>query len=148
MNRRATARRGHYARGMTYVEVLLSVLLISVCLAPAMQTIRTGLSNLSNLSSSNQDSLCLTGVLDRTLSESYTNLLSATVSSSPSSGVFTNPTIYSVAPNASCPMQVNVYILRYNHALPNPFSSTSDEMLYVRAEIPNGPNHGTLTIRK
>lgn len=134
--------------GAMLLEALLAVLLLGVCLAPAMHSLLSGVAALRIAREASRETGCLQYAMERVLAHSYVDLLSAAASKSPAPGVFTNPTSHSLLAGAACPASVSVYILRYNPSLSDPFASTSDEMLYLRAVMRSGASVGTLVIRR
>lgn len=142
-----TARSLRNQNGLTYVEALLAVLVLSVCLTPGVQALRDNLAQRATLQTHQRDVECVKQALEKTLAEPYENLLPA-ASSAHAGGSFSLPSLYSLPADAVCTLPRNVYILRYDPALSTPFSTTSNDMLYVRAEIANGTALATLAIRK
>lgn len=134
-------------KGLTYVETVLAVILLAACLVPALQAVGDRTGRQTMLEEIGRQTRCLKEAMERTAIEPYSSLLSA-AKSLYSLGSFLEPTIYSLAADTSCPYQRNVYILRYDPVLVDPFTSLSDDMLYVRAEIPNGAGVGTLAVRR
>lgn len=132
--------------GMTYIEALLAVLVLSVCLVPGLQALRDNLAQGPALQNHHQDLECVKHALEKTLAEPYDNLLPA-ANSLHSAGTFSNPS-YVLPADANCASARNVYILRYNPFVSDPFATTSNDMLYVRAEIAKGIYQATLAIRK
>jgi hypothetical protein len=133
--------------GLTYIESMLGVLLLAVCLAPILQAIGNNISRHGSLQDSERDVRCLLRIKERVYAEPFGNLL-AVATSTHVGGVFLFPTSYSEAPTAACPLQHNVYILRYNPTLTDPFAAVHDEMLYVRVEQAGGASTATLAIKQ
>lgn len=137
-------------QGLTYVEVLLSVALLAACLVPAMQAVRDNNSALAAINPVLTDIDCVKQSLEKTLLIPYDTLLTMAGSTPPQNGVFFNPS-YSMEPDPSypvCTKKRDVYILRYNPTLSDPFSSASDDMLYIRAEIAGGEFFSSLAVKQ
>lgn len=139
---RMTVRRSQKCEhGLTYVEVLLAVLLLTACLAPAMDAIKNAFAMQHSLVTNQGTTQCLEQALEKPLSELYSTLLvnaksTAVYSSVSGTYSFSGPILaYSPGPDENCPEQRNVYILRYDKKLANPFSTASDKQLYIRAQI-------------
>lgn len=134
--------------GLTYVETLMAVVLLVVCLAPMLQSITNVLAQEASMAEMVKNSSCIREAMEKTMADSFSNLQS-NANSTHSSGVFGTPiSAYSLAPSEGCQYQRNVYILRYAPNLPDPFSSPKNDMLYIRVEQTDTPARATLAIRK
>lgn len=133
--------------GFTYVETLLAVLLLAVCLTPMLRSLTSMVAQETSMAEMRKNSSCVKEAMEKTLSDSYSNLLS-NAKSTYSSGVFSMPIMsYSLAPTTDCRYQRNVYILYYAPNSANPFPLSDNDILYVRIEQTGTPAKATLVIR-
>jgi type II secretory pathway pseudopilin PulG len=115
------------AEGFSYIEVLLAMILLAVCLVPAMDAVR-------NASAAPQVSLngaaalaCLKARMEEVAAEPYQNLLESYLSARPS---------YSLAKDVPCPFQRDVFISPYDPDGSPPFRSADTGLLYVSVSTP------------
>ena len=93
--------------GFSYVEVLLAVLLLGLCAAPAAEALRSALGT-ADVSATELTQLhCLTSHMERTLAVPYRSLVLA------AAGVSTPSAAYSLPADTSCG-QRDVYLSPYN----------------------------------
>lgn len=133
--------------GFTYIEAMLGALLLSVCLAPALHAINDSIARRVSLQNSERDMHCLLRTKERVFAIPFSELLGA-AKSTHAGGKFSNPTSYSNVPTAACPVKQDVYILRYDATLAEPFTTTRNDMVYVRVEQANGLSVATLSIQE
>jgi hypothetical protein len=117
--------------GLAYVEVVVAVLLVAVCIVPAANAIKnaTGAPAVAALSA--QSLACVKSQMESVLAEPYPKLLAAA-----SASISVPAAAYSQGADAACPAR-NVYIARYNGDTPATFSQTDTHLLFVRVNIAN-----------
>jgi len=124
--------------GLSYVEVLVAVALITLVLVPALDALSPGLTGSGIHKATAEDHYPLIAKLEQMLIEPYGQLNSA----ANAAGSPTTPTSYSdVYTYASGREAVrNVYIARYDgdnaDADDDPFTGTDDGLLWVQVAIP------------
>jgi type II secretory pathway pseudopilin PulG len=115
-------------QGFSYVEILVAIALISVCLVPALQALQSGLQNSAVHESRTLDHYALQGKLEELLAEPYVSLDAAATAA----GGATNSTSYSAPP-------LFVYIVRYDlddaDGDGNPLTDGEDGLLWVKVEL-------------
>ncbi|WBS01067.1 prepilin-type N-terminal cleavage/methylation domain-containing protein [Pseudoduganella sp. SL102] len=121
------ARRA--AAGMTLVEAVVALLLLSVCLVPAANALRGAIAAPGNTALAGRDLDCVTARMETVLGESYARLLAA-------AGSMTARSAYSTAANAACPA-INVFIARYGNddTVRLGTSGAGDNLLYVGVRL-------------
>ena len=123
--------------GLTYIEVLISTLLIVVTLVPAMQALYPAVAGAGINESGVEDHYQLVGRLEELLAESFADLDAAATAA----GDETTPTSYSNTVTYADGRQItrNVFLSRYdadNADTDNdPFTGTEDSLLWMRVEI-------------
>ncbi len=124
--------------GLSYVEVLLAVLLLTIVLAPALETLQTAFTG----ATVHQEVVAwqgqLTSRMDELLAEPHSDLDAA----AQAAGSPTTPTGYS--DSAGLPDRTLVYLSRYDgdnaDGNGDPFDSGMDEgLLWIRVAIENTP---------
>lgn len=115
----------HSHAGFSYIEVLLAVLLLSVCLVPMLNAINNAVGTPKAVQDGAQSMACAKIQMERVLAEPYRNLLAAAGSTMTT----VSPT-YSLAADATCPAR-NVSIAQYNPASTLNPSPTDTGLLYV-----------------
>jgi hypothetical protein len=124
--------------GLSYVEVLVAVVLITLVLVPAMDALLPGLAGSGIHKTTAEDHYQLTGKLERVLVEPFGQLNSA----ANAAGSPTTPTTYSdVHGFADClRIDCNVFIARYDadnaDGDDDPFTGTDDGLLWVQVVVP------------
>lgn len=123
--------------GLTYIEVLISTLLIVVTLVPAMQALYPAVAGAGIHESRMEDHYQLAGRLEELLAEPFADLDAAATAA----GDETTPTGYSDTVTYADGRQVsrNVFLSRYDadnaDTDNNPFTGTEDGLLWLRVEI-------------
>jgi hypothetical protein len=124
--------------GLSYVEVLVAIVLITLILVPALDALSPGLAGSGIHTTMAEDHYQLTGKLERVLVEPFGQLNKA----ANAAGSPTTPTSYSdVYGFADCiRIDCNVFIARYDgdnaDADNDPFTGTDDGLLWVQVAIP------------
>ena len=130
--------------GLTLVEVLITMVLLTVLLVPAMQALRTSVTGAQVHADLATDRFRLTSRMEELLAEPFGNLESAAAAA----GASTVPTSYS--DTAGPPGRLVVYLSRYDgdnaDADDNPFTGTDDGLLWIRIEA-EGTVHDLHTLR-
>ena len=123
--------------GLSYIEVLISILLIVVTLVPAMQALYPAVAGAGTNESRVEDHYQLAGRLEELLAESFADLDAAATAA----GGETTPTSYSDTVTYADGRQItrNVFLSRYDadnaDTDNNPFTGTEDSLLWMRVEI-------------
>jgi type II secretory pathway pseudopilin PulG len=122
-------------RGATYLEIMVALLIFSVCLAPALDAMTSGLVTIPAVAASSRDIGCVRTQMEKVLAEPYANLLQAAVAA----GAKTVPAAtYSLAADAECPAR-NTFLARYDpDSAGNLFVSADSGMLFVRVAAADG----------
>lgn len=137
--------------GFTYIEVIIAVAVLAVCLAPAMEALRSSTALLGIQATMSIDNYALLSKTEDVLKENFTNLdLAAAAAGSP-----TTPTSYSDVFTTTDGRQLtrNVYIWSMdgdNADLDsNIFTGTDPGILYIKVAIANTALlYETIAIRK
>jgi len=121
--------------GLTLVEVLVSMVLLSILLIPAIQAIQTGVSGADVHADVTTSHYRIASRLEEILTEPFTDLVdAATAAGSP-----TTASSYSEA--AGPPSRLLVYLSLYDgdnaDADNDVFTGTEADLLWVRVEIEN-----------
>lgn len=120
------ARNRH--AGMTLLESMVAVLLLSVCLVPAADALRDALASSPAGEHRARELDCVSSRMEVVLAEPYQRLLSR-------AGDITRPSDYSSAAQEGCPA-IAVYIARYGDDTTRKIGpGSSDHLLYVGAEL-------------
>jgi type II secretory pathway pseudopilin PulG len=119
--------------GLTLVEVLVSIVLLTILLVPAMQALQTGVVGAEVHSDIAASNARIASRIEELLSEPFADLASAaTAAGSP-----TVATSYSEAPGT--PGRLLVYLSAYDgdnaDADSDPFTGTDSDLLWIRVDI-------------
>lgn len=121
--------------GLTLVEVLITMVLLTVLLVPAMQALRTSVTGAEVHADLAAQQFRLTSRIEELLAEPFANLESA----ASAAGGPGNPTTYSEA--AGTPGRLVVYLSAYDgdnaDADNDPFTGGDDGLLWVRVAVEN-----------
>lgn len=128
-----------FSAGFSYAEVLIGVALIAVCLAPALDALRTAVSGTDIHESSLADRYALQAKTEEVLAEPF----SALVAAAAAAGSPITPTNYSDAvpfvTTDGRQITRQVYIWPYDgdnvDSDNDPFTGTDAELLYVKVQI-------------
>jgi len=128
-----------FSAGFSYVEVLLGIILIAVCLTPALDALRVGVSGAAIHESTLVDRYALQAKMEEVLAEPFVALTTAATEA----GSPTSPTSYSDAtPFATTDgrqITRQVFIWPYDgdntDSDNNPFTGTDPGLLYVKVQI-------------
>lgn len=119
--------------GLTLVEVLVAVVLLSVLLIPAITALQTGVVGADVHSDVADSHFRVTSRLEEVLAEPFANLSDAAIAA----GAPTTASSYSDA--AGPPGRVLVFLSLYDgdnaDADNDPFTGTDDDLLWVRVDI-------------
>jgi len=121
--------RRNASAGMTLLEAVLALLLLSVCLVPAANALRGAVAAPLDNEAAARQLDCVSSRLETVLAEPYGRLLAK-------AGNLTTPSAYSSLQDGACPA-VSVFIARYGNEasrMPGP-NGTSDHLLYVGAQL-------------
>ena len=129
MSLRRPAPRAHCIAGFSYVEVLLAIVLLAVCIGPAMDAIRDSLGGPSVTQSAAQALQCVKNHMEKVVAEPYRNLASAAGSMSLASPV------YSLPGDTQCGVR-NVYLSFYDPTPPASYPVTDTGLIYVTVASP------------
>lgn len=135
-----------FCKGLTYVESLVSILVMGVCLVPVVQTLHSHFGRHNGLTQASRDIACLRDTMESVLNQSHASLLAAATSTE-AGGVFSNPTVFSAGASSSCPQARNAYVLRYDPTTVS-FATTKDDVLFIKVEAVGGNTVSTLSIAK
>lgn len=138
---RAPRSRSSSQSGLSYIEVLVATILITVSLIPAVEALRGGIFGAGVHQAATADHFELKAKMEEVLAEPYTLLDNAALAA----GSETTPTSYSDPVSAS-PRRL-VYLSRYDASLPG-FTATDTGLIWVRVEFESRPGElETLTAR-
>ena len=130
--------------GLTLVEVLITMVLLTVLLVPAMQALQTSVTGSSVHAELADNHFRLTSRMEELLAESWSDLEAAAIAA----GGPTTASSYSEA--AGPPARLIVYLSRYDgdnaDADDDPFTGTDDGLLWIRVEA-EGTIHDLHTLR-
>lgn len=147
---RHTSKRSKPA-GFTYIEVLVAVAVLAVCLVPAMEALRSSTVLLGIQNTINIDTYSLLSKTEEVLKENFTDLDSAAVVA----GSPTTPTSYSddIVTSDGRKLSRNVYIWPFDgdnaDADVDMFTGTDAGILYVKVALANTDLfYETLVIRQ
>ncbi len=125
-------RRTHQL-GLTLVEVLVAVTLLTILLVPAMRALQTSVTGAGVHSDLASSHFRLTSRLEELLAEPFVDLSDAAIAA----GAPTTETIYSEA--AGPPGRLIVYLSLYDgdnaDTDDDPFTGTDADLLWVRVDI-------------
>jgi hypothetical protein len=117
------------ATGMTLVEAVVALLLLSVCLVPAANALRTALAAPGNTALAGRDLDCVSARMETVLAEPYERLLAA-------AGSLTARSSYSAAATAACPA-ISVFVARYGNDATVKLGTggAGDNLLYIDVRL-------------
>ena len=119
--------------GLTLVEVLVTVVLLSVLLVPAMHALQTGVVGADVHADIASGHFRLTSQLEELLAEPFTDLADAALAA----GSPATPSIYSEP--AGPPGRLLVYLSLYDgdnaDGDDNPFTGTDSDLLWIRVDV-------------
>jgi len=131
-------------RGLTLVEVLVTVVLMAIVLVPAIQALRTGIVGADVHSDITSINFRLTSRLEELLTEPFADLSDAAIAA----GSPTTPSSYSEA--AGPPGRLLVYLSSYDgdnaDADGDPFTGTDADLLWIRVDVEDSV-HSLQTVR-
>lgn len=115
--------------GLTLFEAMLALLLLAVCLAPALDALGDAVAHAPGADAAARDLDCVSSRMEVVLAEPYQRLLA-------SAGDTGTPSRYSSDAGEGCPA-VAVYIARYGNDKSGKIgpAGDSDYLLYVGAEL-------------
>ena len=123
------------AAGLSYVEVLVAVLLMSVALVPMMNAFTPSIQGVDLHSEKLESHYALAGVLETVLAESFFDLDEA----ADEAGAYTTATRYS---DSSASIPYEVFIWRYDadnlDRDDNPFTGGEDDLLWIKVSSADG----------
>lgn len=119
----------HRCAGMTLLEAVLAVLLLSICLVPAANALRGAIAAPLDSESAARNLDCVSSRMETVLAEPYLRLLAA-------AGDRTASSTYSTPASDTCPA-VTVFITRYGNDATRQLgpSGNGEHLLYVGAEL-------------
>ncbi|MDH3613678.1 MAG: prepilin-type N-terminal cleavage/methylation domain-containing protein [Gammaproteobacteria bacterium] len=136
--------RHRQEHGLTLVEVLVTIVLLTIVLVPAMRALQTGVVGAGVHGDVSSSHYRLTSRLEELLAEPFADLSDAAIAA----GAPTTATTYSEA--AGPPGRLLVYLSLYDgdntDADDNPFTGTDPDLLWIRVEIEDSV-HTLQTIR-
>lgn len=117
------------AAGMTLVEAVIALLLLSVCLIPAANALRGAIAAPGNTAQAGRNLDCVSARMETVLAEPYDRLLAA-------AGALGTPSAYSAAASAACPA-LSVFIARYGNDSAQTLGTlgAGDNLLYVSTRL-------------
>ena len=132
-----------HSSGFSYLEVLIAVGVIAVCLVPAMDALKTGVRGTDVHESTLVDHYALQTKMEEVLAEPFSSLAAA----SSEAGSLTIPTHYSdqtpftTTDNRQIIRQVYIWPYDGDNADSDndPFSGTDAGLLYVKVQINDSP---------
>ena len=129
--------------GLSYIEVMVAVLFLSVALVPMMNSFAPGIQGSTEHRQSAEKHYVLRGAMETVMAESFFDLDAAATEA----GDHETATLYS-DPDAAVPYVV--YIWRYDadnaDGDNDPFTGGENDLLWIRVEIVNG-THSLQTLR-
>jgi Tfp pilus assembly protein PilV len=121
--------------GLSYVEVLVATLLITVALVPMIEALAPGVQGSALYRQQAESHYALTGKLETVLAEPFADLDAAATAA----GAYTAPTSYS---DLAAVVPHQVFIWRYDaddaDADGNVFTGGEDDLLWVQVQSQNG----------
>lgn len=117
------------AAGMTLVEAVVALLLLSVCLVPAANALRGALAAPGNTALASRDLDCVSARMETVLAEPYNRLLAA-------AGTIRAQSAYSTNADAACPA-LAVIIARYGNDTTKTLGTAGagNNLLYVSVRL-------------
>lgn len=127
--------RANSQSGLTLVEVLVTMVLLSILLVPAMRALQTSVTGANVHSELATDRFRLASRLEELLAEPFIELENAAIAA----GAATVATSYSEV--AGTPGRLVIYLSGYDgdnaDADANPFTGTDDGLLWIQVEAEN-----------
>lgn len=127
-----------YESGLTLVEVLVTVVLLTIVLVPAMRALQTGVVGADIHADVTSSHYRLTSRLEELLAEPFVDLSDAAIAA----GAPTTPSSYSEA--AGSPGRLLVYLSLYDgdnaDADNDPFTGADPDLLWIRVDIEDTVN--------
>jgi hypothetical protein len=122
-------------RGAAYLEIMVALMILAVCLSPALDALTGGLATAPAVAATSRDFACVAAQIEKVLAEPYASLLQGAVSA----GTKTVPVpAYSVGADAACPAR-NTFLARYSpDSAADPFVSQDSGLLFVRVAVVDG----------
>lgn len=119
----------HRCAGMTLLEAVLAVLLLSICLVPAANALRSAIAAPFDSESAARDLDCVSSRMETVLAEPYLRLLAA-------AGDASAPSAYSTPADSDCPA-IAVAITRYGNDTTGRMgpAGNGEHLLYVGARL-------------
>jgi len=137
-------RWGQTESGLTLVEVLVSIVLLTLLLLPAINALQSGVVGTQVHGDVSTSALRLTARLEELLAEPYSSLADAAVAA----GSQSTPSSYS--DTAGLPGRLVVYLAFYDgDNLDNdddPFTGAEPDLLWIRVDVENSI-HSLQTVR-
>lgn len=133
-----------HQRGLTLVEVLVTIVLLSVVLVPAIRALQTGILGSEVHGNVSASHIRLTSLLEELLAEPFADLSEAAIAA----GAATNPSSYSepVGP----PDRLLVYLSLYDgdnaDGDNDPFTGGEPDLIWIRVDVA-GTVHTLETLR-
>jgi len=117
------------AAGMTLVEAVIALLLLSICLIPAANALRGALAAPGNMAQAGRDLDCVSARMETVLGEAYERLLAA-------AGAIATPSAYSATATTACPA-ISVFVARYGIDGTKKLGTdgAGDNLLYVEVRL-------------
>lgn len=128
--RASRPRPQRHRSGFSYIEVVLALLLLGVCVAPAVDAVKNAVAAPQIAEDAARALLCVNSHVEKILAEPYQNLLNA------AGDITVASTTYSLAADADCPAR-NVYIARYNPDATPSFVASDTGLLYLTVSSPD-----------
>lgn len=116
--------------GFSYIEVILAVLLMTVCLVPALDALRNAIGSPLMAQGSAQGLVCVRNLMEQVVAEPYRNLLLA------AGGNTVPAAAYSLVADAACPAR-NVTIAMYDPTRAPAFVASDSGLLYITVAAQN-----------
>jgi prepilin-type N-terminal cleavage/methylation domain-containing protein len=132
-----------HSAGFSYIEVLIAVAVIGVCLVPAMDALKTGIQSTDVHESTLVDHYALQAKMEEVLAESFSSLAAA----STAAGSLNSPTSYSdpspFITTDGRQIVRQVYIWPYDgdnaDSDNDSFTGTDADLLHVKVQINDSP---------
>lgn len=130
--------------GFSYIEVVLAIIILSLALVPALETLQTAFTGVTAADSLLDVRQKLVTTMEQILAEPFASLENAALAA----GSETVPSSYSES--AGTADRALVYLSRYDgdnaDGNDNPFNGTDDGLLWVRVAIENTPDELTTLV--
>lgn len=121
-------------RGISYAETMIAVMILGVCLVPALNALNSGAIGAATVTAPESESLCVKSHLEKVMAEPYSYLVRA----ANTAGSLDKPTSYSVIADSLCPA-LQTFIAHYDpdNTL-NRFPSADTGLLFMRVATNDG----------